>query len=242
MVDAFEQGARSTAPRVGPVDRLAHRRARASTRRSAWSSPRSGSAGPSTCERGAGPGSVRRRDRVAADVARRTRTCGRCGSAGPPPPVGTTSGRTSTSRCCARRAARRACTTTCWPACRCAAASVWRLPDDTWPDGRQSFVTLDPDPVRSTAPTRILDLHVHDDTPEARVVDARRARPAHPGRTTPTAVLEQRDDDEAELDRRRRPRSTRSGSARDVRAAGSCTARSPGSSRLRRPRSTCGSG
>ena len=54
------------------------------------------------------------------------------------------------------------------------AASVWRLPDATWPDGRQSFVTLDPDPGPLAAPTRILDLHVHDDTPAARGVDARR--------------------------------------------------------------------
>ncbi len=83
-----------------------------------------------------------------------------------------------------------------------AAASVWRLPDDTWPDGRQSFVTLDPDPGALTAPTRILDLHVHDDTPEARVVDARRHGrliPVH----DPDGLLEQRDDDEADLDRRR---------------------------------------
>jgi len=43
-------------------------------------------------------------------------------------------------------------------------ASVWRLPDARWPDGRQSFVTLDPDVGRLDAPTWILDLHVHDDT------------------------------------------------------------------------------
>ena len=82
------------------------------------------------------------------------------------------------------------------------AASVWRLPDGTWPDGRQSFVTLDPDPGSLAAPTRILDLHVHDDTPAARAVDDRRH-----GRVIavhdPDGLIEQRDDDEAELTDRR---------------------------------------
>jgi hypothetical protein len=82
------------------------------------------------------------------------------------------------------------------------AASMWRLPDGTWPDGRQSFVTLDPDPGSLAAPTRILDLHVHDDTPAARAVDVRRH-----GRVIavhdPDGLIAQRDDDVAELTSRR---------------------------------------
>ncbi|GAA2134259.1 hypothetical protein [Nocardioides bigeumensis] len=80
--------------------------------------------------------------------------------------------------------------------------STWRLPPGTWPDGRQSFLTLHHDPGALVEPTRIVDLHVHDDTPEARRVDARRH-----GRLLvlhdPDGIVEQPDDDERELVRRR---------------------------------------
>ena len=42
LVDAFEQGRAARRPPLRPLDRLPHRRARASTRRSAWSSPTCG--------------------------------------------------------------------------------------------------------------------------------------------------------------------------------------------------------
>ena len=80
--------------------------------------------------------------------------------------------------------------------------STWRLPPGTWPDGRQSFLTLHRDPGALAEPTRIVDLHVHDDTPEARRVDARRH-----GRVLvvhdPDGIVEQADDDERDLVRRR---------------------------------------
>ena len=80
--------------------------------------------------------------------------------------------------------------------------STWRLPAGTWPDGRQSFLTLHRDPGALAEPTRIVDLHVHDDTPEARRVDARRH-----GRVLvlhdPDGIVEQSDDDERDLVRRR---------------------------------------
>jgi predicted nucleotidyltransferase len=80
--------------------------------------------------------------------------------------------------------------------------SVWRLPVGTWPDGRQSFLTLNATPGDLAAPTRIVDLHVHDDTPEARRVDARRhgqLMVLH----DPDGIVEQADDDERDLVRRR---------------------------------------
>ena len=80
--------------------------------------------------------------------------------------------------------------------------STWRLPRGTWPDGRQSFLTLNPSPGDLAEPTRIVDLHVHDDTPDARRVDARRH-----GRLLvlhdPDGIVTQPDDDERELVRRR---------------------------------------
>ena len=80
--------------------------------------------------------------------------------------------------------------------------STWLLPPGTWPDGRQSFLTLHHDPGALAEPTRIVDLHVHDDTPEARRVDARRH-----GRVIvlhdPGGIVEQADDDERDLVRRR---------------------------------------
>ena len=97
-----------------------------------------------------------------------------CGSAGLPRRAGTTTGRTSTSRCCAPPGESVRVHEACCRPCRSRSASTWRLPDGTWPDGRQSFLTLHPDPGALAEPTRIVDLHVHDDTPEARRIDVRR--------------------------------------------------------------------
>ncbi len=51
---------------------------------------------------------------------------------------------------------------------------VWQLPEGTWPDGRQCFVNLQPDPGALREPTRIIDLVVHDLSEEHRHVDVRR--------------------------------------------------------------------
>ena len=80
--------------------------------------------------------------------------------------------------------------------------STWRLPAATWPDGRQSFLTLHVAPGTLAEPTRIVDLHVHDDTDAARRVDARRH-----GRLLVLhdrdGIVQQVDDDERDLVRRR---------------------------------------
>ncbi len=93
--------------------------------------------------------------------------------------------------------------------------STWRLPAGTWPDGRQSFLTLHPDPGALAEPTRIVDLHVHDDIPEARRVDGRRH-----GRVIvvhdPDGIVEQADDDERDLVRRRVLELDQIASRRDV--------------------------
>ena len=51
---------------------------------------------------------------------------------------------------------------------------VWELPDDTWPDGRQSFVNPQPRAGRLDEPTRIVDLAVLDVTDARRAIDERR--------------------------------------------------------------------
>jgi predicted nucleotidyltransferase len=51
---------------------------------------------------------------------------------------------------------------------------VWRLPESTWPDGRQSFVNHQPRAGALEEPTRIVDLHVSDLSDEHRFVDVRR--------------------------------------------------------------------
>ncbi len=52
--------------------------------------------------------------------------------------------------------------------------SVWELPESTYPDGRQCFVTLDPAPGRLEGPTRIVDFVVWETTDEHRHRDVRR--------------------------------------------------------------------
>lgn len=76
---------------------------------------------------------------------------------------------------------------------------VWRLPLGTWPDGRQSFVNLQPHAGALTEPTRIVDLHVSDLSDAHRFVDVRRhGTPVvvH----DPDGLLALRPDDQAELD------------------------------------------
>ena len=51
---------------------------------------------------------------------------------------------------------------------------VWELPLSTWPDGRQAFLHLEPDPGALATPTRIIDLHVSDLSEAHRHVDVRR--------------------------------------------------------------------
>ena len=51
---------------------------------------------------------------------------------------------------------------------------LWELPDATWPDGRQAFLTLTADPGDLSRPTRIIDLHVSDLSDAHRLVDERR--------------------------------------------------------------------
>jgi hypothetical protein len=52
--------------------------------------------------------------------------------------------------------------------------SVWELPEATWPDGRQAFLNLVPDPGDLRVPTRIIDLHVSELADRHRFVDPRR--------------------------------------------------------------------
>jgi len=52
--------------------------------------------------------------------------------------------------------------------------SVWELPESTYADGRQCFVTFDPSPGDLDLPTRILDLVVWEPTEEHRHHDVRR--------------------------------------------------------------------
>ena len=51
---------------------------------------------------------------------------------------------------------------------------VWHVPANAWPDGRQGFLHLQPDPGRLDRPTRIIDLHVSDLADHHRQVDVRR--------------------------------------------------------------------
>jgi predicted nucleotidyltransferase len=52
--------------------------------------------------------------------------------------------------------------------------SVWELPEAAWPDGRQAFLSLVPEPGDLSVPTRIIDLHVSDLADRHRFVDPRR--------------------------------------------------------------------
>jgi predicted nucleotidyltransferase len=80
---------------------------------------------------------------------------------------------------------------------------VWELPEATWPDGRQAFLNLTPDPGDLSRPTRIIDLHVSDLSDEHRLVDERRhGRPyvVH----DPEGLVELRHDDGEAMERARR--------------------------------------
>ena len=57
---------------------------------------------------------------------------------------------------------------------RFAPPDVWELPESTYPDGRQCFVTLDPSPGSLAAPTRLVDVVVWETTDEHRHRDVRR--------------------------------------------------------------------
>jgi predicted nucleotidyltransferase len=81
--------------------------------------------------------------------------------------------------------------------------AVWELPEATWPDGRQAFLNLTPDPGDLSVPTRIVDLHVSDLADHHRVVDPRRhGEPLvlH----DPDGLVELRPDDEDAMERDRR--------------------------------------
>jgi predicted nucleotidyltransferase len=81
--------------------------------------------------------------------------------------------------------------------------SVWELPEATWPDGRQAFLNLVPDPGDLRVPTRIIDLHVSELADRHRFVDPRRhGEPLvlH----DPEGLVELRPDDEEAMERERR--------------------------------------
>src|SRR4051812_5331834 len=51
---------------------------------------------------------------------------------------------------------------------------LWELPEATWPEGRQCFVTPHPRPGALADPTRIVDLHISSLSDAHRVIDVRR--------------------------------------------------------------------
>ncbi len=83
---------------------------------------------------------------------------------------------------------------------RFAPTSVWELPESTYSDGRQFFLTLDPDPGKLETPTLLVDVVVWEATDEHRHVDVRRhGTPLV--RFDPDGLIVLRDDDEADLRR-----------------------------------------
>jgi predicted nucleotidyltransferase len=81
---------------------------------------------------------------------------------------------------------------------RFAPNSVWELPESTYPDGRQCFLTVDPSPGKLESPTRLVDLVVWDTTDEHRHRDVRRhGRPLV--RFDPDGLVVERHDDEEAL-------------------------------------------
>lgn len=75
---------------------------------------------------------------------------------------------------------------------------VWALPKTTYPDGRQSFLHLQPDAGSLAEPTRIVDLHVSDLADVHRLVDTRRHGPPivlH----DPDGLVEHRPDSDLEM-------------------------------------------
>jgi len=79
---------------------------------------------------------------------------------------------------------------------------VWELPEATWPDGRQAFLNLTADAGDMTRTTRIIDLHVSDLADEHRFVDERRHGTPYVVHD-PEGLVEQRHDDEAEMEQAR---------------------------------------
>ncbi len=78
--------------------------------------------------------------------------------------------------------------------------SVWELPESTYEDGRQCFVTFDASPGDLTTPTRLVDIVVWETTDEHRHIDVRRhGTPLV--RFDPDGLLVLRHDDEADLRR-----------------------------------------
>jgi hypothetical protein len=83
---------------------------------------------------------------------------------------------------------------------RFAVTSLWRLPDETYADGRQLFATFDGSPGALDRPTRLLDVVVYEATDEHRHIDVRRhGTPLV--RFDPDGLIVLRDDDEAGLRR-----------------------------------------
>ena len=81
-----------------------------------------------------------------------------------------------------------------------APTSVWRLPDATYPDGRQLFATFDDDPGALAGQTRLLDIVVQEATDEHRHIDVRR-HGSPLVRVDPGGLVVERHDDETELRR-----------------------------------------
>jgi predicted nucleotidyltransferase len=81
-----------------------------------------------------------------------------------------------------------------------APTSVWELPESTYSDGRQCFVTFDPSPGDLATPTRLVDIVVWEPTDEHRHIDVRRhGTPLV--RVDPEGLLVPRHDDETDLRR-----------------------------------------
>ena len=79
---------------------------------------------------------------------------------------------------------------------------VWELPESTWPDGRQCFVNLQPNPADLSRPTRLVDI-VLETLPERLTIDTRRhGRPyvLH----DPDGLFLLEHDDEGEMEAQRR--------------------------------------
>jgi hypothetical protein len=78
---------------------------------------------------------------------------------------------------------------------------VWEVPEDTWPDGRQCFIHLQPDAADLSRPTRLLDLVIQT-MPERLTMDTRRhgtPMVLH----DPQGLLVLEDDDETQMAARR---------------------------------------
>jgi predicted nucleotidyltransferase len=74
---------------------------------------------------------------------------------------------------------------------------VWELPASTYPDARQCFATLDPNPGALAAPTRLVDVVVWETTDEHRHKDVRRHGSPIVLFDPDGLVVERHDDEEA---------------------------------------------